>query len=117
MAYIKNDELNEILSRADIVDIISSYLKVTPKGKNYVSLCPFHNDHSPSLIISREKQIFNCFTCRTGGNVFSFVMKYENVSFYEAVSIVAKKIGYTLSGNFDNSEVVSKNKEDYKVYD
>ena len=85
MAYIKNDELNEILSRADIVDIISSYLKVTPKGKNYVSLCPFHNDHSPSLIISREKQIFNCFTCRTGGNVFSFVMKYENVSFYEAV--------------------------------
>ena len=117
MAYIKNDELNEILSRADIVDIISSYLKVTPKGKNYVSLCPFHNDHSPSLIISREKQIFNCFTCRTGGNVFSFVMKYENVSFYEAVSIVAKKIGYTLSGYFDNSEVVSKNKEDYKVYD
>ena len=116
MAYIKNDELNEILSRADIVDIISSYLKVTPKGKNYVSLCPFHNDHSPSLIISREKQIFNCFTCRTGGNVFSFVMKYENVSFYEAVSIVAKKIGYTLSGNFNNIDN-NKNKDDYKVLD
>lgn len=116
MAYIKNEELNEILSRADIVDIISSYLKVTPKGKNHVSLCPFHNDHSPSLIISREKQIFNCFTCRTGGNVFSFVMKYENVSFYEAVSIVAKKIGFSLSGNFNNIDN-NKNKDDYKVLD
>lgn len=116
MAYIKNEELNEILSRSDIVDIISSYLKVTPKGKNYVSLCPFHNDHSPSLIISREKQIFNCFTCRTGGNVFSFVMKYENVSFYEAVSIVAKKIGFSLSGNFNNIDN-NKNKDDYKVLD
>ena len=75
MAYIKDEEINEIRSRANIVDIISSYLQVSQKGKNYVSLCPFHNDHSPSLIISPEKQIFNCFTCRTGGNVFSFVMK------------------------------------------
>ena len=117
MAYIKDEEINEIRSRANIVDIISSYLNVSQKGKNYVSLCPFHNDHSPSLIISPEKQIFNCFTCRTGGNVFSFVMKYENVSFMEAIKIVADKIGYNLSVKDLNVSAQSKNKIDFEIYD
>lgn len=117
MAYIKDEEINEIRSRANIVDIISSYLNVSQKGKNYVCLCPFHNDHSPSLIISPEKQIFNCFTCRTGGNVFTFVMKYENVSFLEAIKIVADKIGYNLNVKDLNVGTESKNKEDFEVYD
>lgn len=117
MAYIKDEEINEIRSRANIVDIISSYLNVSQKGKNYVCLCPFHNDHSPSLIISPEKQIFNCFTCRTGGNVFTFVMKYENVSFLEAIKIVADKIGYNLNVKDLNVNVDSKNKEDFEIYD
>lgn len=117
MAYIKDEEINEICSRANIVDIISGYLKVMPKGKNYVSLCPFHNDHSPSLIISPEKQIFNCFTCRTGGNVFSFVMKHENVSFIEAVKIVADKIGYNLNIKDYTTKEDGKNKLDYEIYE
>ena len=117
MAYISNEEINEIRNQANIVDIISGYLQVTQKGKNYVSLCPFHSDHSPSLIISPEKQIFNCFTCRTGGNVFSFIMKYENVTFLEALHIVAEKIGYKLKN--DNFVKVNDNKfsKDYQIYD
>ena len=116
MAFIKEAEIEEIRQRADIVDIISTYLKVTPKGKNFVALCPFHDDHSPSLIISREKQIFNCFTCRTGGNVFAFVMKYENVDFVEAVKIVANKIGYNLNIANDYAKPI-KNKPEYKIMD
>ncbi len=117
MAYISNEEINEIRNQTNIVDIISGYLQVTQKGKNYVSLCPFHSDHSPSLIISPEKQIFNCFTCRTGGNVFSFIMKYENVTFPEALHIVAEKIGYKLKN--DNFVKVNDNKfcKDYEIYD
>lgn len=114
MALIKDEEINAIREQADIVDIISDYLKLTKKGKNYVAVCPFHDDHSPSLVVSKERQIFNCFTCRTGGNVFSFVMKYENVDFFEALQIVANKIGYKLSStNFNNFE--SKNKKEYEI--
>src|SRR5574344_334912 len=92
-------EIDKIRSNADIVDIISDYIPLTQKGKNYFAVCPFHDDHKPSMVVSKEKQIFNCFTCHTGGNVFSFVMKYENVSFPEAVKIVADKIGVDIKIN------------------
>lgn len=118
MAYIKEDVLNEIRSQADIVDIISDYLDIKPQGKNYIAFCPFHNDNKhPGFIISRERQMFNCFTCRTGGNVFSFIMKYENVTFPEAVKIVADKIGYDLK--IDNFSQVSeeKYKTEYEIMD
>lgn len=115
MAYIKDEVINEIRNAADIVDVISDYLKVIPKGKNFVCVCPFHDDHSPSLVISKERQIFNCFTCRTGGNVFSFVMKYENVCFLEAVAIVAKKIGYDLKINTVADSFSDKNKKSYEI--
>lgn len=117
MAYIKDEEINDIRSHADIVDIISDYLPVTQKGKNFVTVCPFHDDHSPSLVISRERQIFNCFTCRTGGNVFSFIMKYENVGFLEAVKTVANKIGYNLKLDNFTDFTDSKYKEDYEIMD
>lgn len=116
MAYISEEELNNIRSNADIVDVISDYLDLKQRGRNYVAVCPFHDDHSPSLVVSRERQMFTCFTCKTSGNVFSFVMKYENVTFPEAVQIVAKKIGYTLKGDFSNFQK-SKYKKEYEIMD
>ena len=116
MAYISEEELNNIRSNADIVDVISDYLDLKQRGRNYVAVCPFHDDHSPSLVVSRERQMFTCFTCKTSGNVFSFVMKYENVSFPEAVQIVAKKIGYTLKGDFSNFKE-NKYKKEYEIMD
>ncbi len=115
MARISEEEINEIRRRANIVDIISSYLNVEKKGKNYVAVCPFHDDHSPSLVISEDKQIFTCFTCRTSGNVFSFIMEYENVNFLEALKIVANKIGYNLQIDNIKSSSNSEYKLDYEI--
>ena len=99
MAGISDSELNELRLNADIVDIISSYIPLNAKGKNYWGVCPFHEDHSPSMSVSKDKQIYKCFSCGAAGNVFSFVENYENVSFMEAVKIVADKAGFSLSGN------------------
>lgn len=116
MALIKDEEINAIREQSDIVDIISQYLTLTKQGKNYVAVCPFHDDHSPSLVISPEKQIFNCFTCRTGGNVFSFIMKYENVGFLEAVKMVADKVGYKINLDFVSANE-KINQVDYEIMD
>ena len=86
--------IEEILKRTDIVDIISRYINVTKKGRSHVALCPFHDDKNPSLMISRDKQIFKCFVCGAGGNAFSFVERIEKIPFMEAVKKVASYIGY-----------------------
>ena len=85
--------INEIRRKVDIVDVISSYLPLTEKGKNHFGICPFHDDTNPSMSVSRDKQIFKCFSCGASGNVFDFVMNYEHVSFKEALSILANKAG------------------------
>ena len=86
--------VNEVLKRANIVDVISSYLTVTKKGKEYLALCPFHDDSSPSLHISPDTQICKCFVDGTGGSAITFVQKYEHISFAEALVKVAKMVGY-----------------------
>ncbi len=93
MARLSEEEINQIRAKADIVDIIGHYLPLTRKGKNYVAQCPFHDDHDPSMSINVDKQIFKCFVCQTGGNVFGFVQKYEKISFIEAVYKVAELTG------------------------
>lgn len=94
--YYTDDILEEVRSNNDIVDVISSYIKIQKKGANYQGLCPFHNEKTPSFTVSSNKQIFYCFGCHTGGNVISFVMKYENLGFQEAVQYLAKRVGITL---------------------
>jgi DNA primase len=88
------DLIDKILASADIVTVISAYIPVTKKGRSYVALCPFHDDKNPSLNISKEKQIFKCFVCGTGGNAITFVEKYEKISFEEAVRKVADLINF-----------------------
>lgn len=90
------DVINELQEKINIVDVISSYITLEKKGKNYVGLCPFHDDHSPSLSVSPEKKIYKCFVCGEGGNVFDFVKNYEHISFIEAVNQLAKPLGIDL---------------------
>lgn len=111
MVMISNEEINAIRKNCNIVDVISSYVPVTLKGKDYKCVCPFHDDHSPSMSISTSKQIYKCFSCGAAGNVFTFVQNYENVSFIEAVKIVAEKIGYQISGVFKQETVLRYQKE------
>lgn len=103
---ITNEMINEIRNKLDIVEIISNYVPLTQRGKNYFGVCPFHDDHSPSMSVSKEKQIYTCFSCGATGNVFTFVSEYEHINFYEAVKTLGNKVGYNL-GNIN-----IKNKED-----
>lgn len=114
MAVLSNEELNRIRSSVNIVDVIGSSINLEKKGKNYFGICPFHDDHTPSMSVSEEKQIFTCFVCGASGNVFSFVKDYENITFIEAVNKVANFAGITLSQNIN---VVRKYDKEYKAYD
>lgn len=116
MDMIRQEDINHIRSNVDIIDIISSYIPLTPKGRNYFGVCPFHDDHKPSMSVSKEKQIYTCFSCGATGNVFKFVMDYENVSFPESVNIVAQKAGL----NFHVKTLADKpliHQELFDIYD
>ncbi len=114
MAKISPEEIAHIREQADIVEIIGDYIPLTMRGKNYFGVCPFHQDHSPSMSVSREKQMYKCFSCGAAGNVFKFVSEYENISFIEAVAKVAAKIGISL--NISASyKPVSKFAKEYEI--
>lgn len=114
MAYISNETINEIRNKTDIVDVVSKYVNLTKKGKNYIGVCPFHDDHSPSMSVSPEKQIFTCFSCGATGNVFTFVADFEKISFIEAVRLLGDKLGISIASS--NKE--STKKDDYfEIYE
>lgn len=94
--YYSDELVEEVRSRNDIVDVISGYVKLQKKGSSYFGLCPFHNEKSPSFSVSRSKQMYYCFGCGAGGNVFTFIMEYENYSFVEALKMLAERVGMEL---------------------
>lgn len=96
---ISEEKINEIARANDIVDVISQYVRVRKAGKNFIALCPFHADKNPSLHISQSKQVYHCFSCKAGGNIFQFVQQYEKITFIEAVKKLADRAGIELSEN------------------
>mgnify|MGYP001106692027 CR=1 FL=1 len=94
--YYSEDLIEEVRMKNDIVDVISGYVKLQKKGSSYFGLCPFHNEKSPSFSVSRQKQMYYCFGCGAGGNVFTFLMEYENYTFIEAVEYLAERSGVEL---------------------
>lgn len=94
--YYPEELVEEVRQKSDIVDVISNYVSLQKKGSNYMCCCPFHGEKTPSFSVNRTRQIYKCFGCGEGGNVITFVMKYENCTFLEAVKILAEKVGVAL---------------------
>ena len=94
--YYSDEIIEEVRSKNDIVDVISGYVRLQKKGSSYFGLCPFHNEKSPSFSVSRQKQMYYCFGCGAGGNVFTFLMEYENYTFQEALKYLADRAGVEL---------------------
>ena len=113
---MNNQEIiNDIRKKIDIVDLISEYVPLVQKGRNYFGICPFHNDTNPSMSVSREKQIYKCFSCGASGNVFTFVSEYENISFREALEKLAQRVGYNITHSKVKNESIDNKL--YEMYD
>ena len=117
MARISNEQIIEIRNSINIVDIISEYVPLIQKGKNYFGVCPFHDDHNPSMSVSLEKQIYTCFVCGATGNVFTFLMDYEHITFIEAVKKVADKLNISLDIDTPFKKSDSFTDKLYDIYD
>ena len=94
--YYPDEVIEEVRSSNNIVDIIGGYVRLQKKGSSYFGLCPFHNEKSPSFSVSPNKQMYYCFGCGAGGNVFTFLMQYENFTFTEAMQELADRVGVEL---------------------
>lgn len=105
---LKEGEINELKSRADIQSIVSGYVNLKKSGKNYLGLCPFHKEKTPSFSVDTRKQLYHCFGCGEGGDVISFIKKVENIDFVEAAEFLAKKVNYNLQFTHTGSPEVSE---------
>lgn len=114
--YIPQDKIGEIKSRVGIVDLISEYVTLKKAGRNFVGLCPFHKEKTPSFSVNPEKQIFYCFGCGEGGDIFAFLMKVNGISFAESVRYLANKAGISLPVRRMTGEEKTKATEKEKLY-
>lgn len=110
---MNNDLANEIRRKTDIVDIIGERIPLVARGKNFFGVCPFHDDSNPSMCVSREKQIYTCFSCHATGNVFTFLMNYEHIDFKETLRYLGEKVGVNVSG----IQIKQKSNRFDKLYD
>ena len=110
---MNNDLANEIRRKTDIVDIIGERIPLVARGKNFFGVCPFHDDSNPSMCVSREKQIYTCFSCHATGNVFTFLMNYEHIDFKETLRYLGEKVGVNVSG----IQIKQKSNKFDKLYD
>lgn len=111
--YYSDEIIEEVRSRNDIVDVIGGYVSLKHRGNSYSACCPFHHEKTPSFHVNRDKQMYHCFGCGVGGNVFTFVMEYENYSFPEAVKLLAERSGIALPEQEVSGE--QKARENYKI--
>jgi len=112
-----NDQVSEIKSRLDIVDVVSSYVQLKKAGRNYKGLCPFHGEKTPSFVVSTEKQICHCFGCNKGGDIFSFIEEIEGVNFAEALQLLADRAGVKIEKKAFNKEKKGEKDEFFKAHD
>ncbi|MFC1703961.1 DNA primase [Candidatus Omnitrophota bacterium] len=115
MPLVSDQVLNEIQERCDIAEVIASYIPLKRSGRNFKARCPFHHEKTPSFVVSPDKQIFHCFGCGAGGNVFGFLMRHEKMEFREAVQTLAEKVGITLEFNEAATQEAGVNQQLYKV--
>ena len=117
MAYYSDDLIEEVISQNDIVEVISEYVALKKRGRNFVGLCPFHREKTPSFCVSMDKQIYKCFGCSEGGNVISFIMKIENLDFTSTLEFLANRAHidlsrYEVKSSFSANEKAKKDKKD-----
>jgi len=112
---IPESKIEEIRNSVSIVDVISEYVQLRKRGKNFIGLCPFHSEKTPSFTVTEEKQIFHCFGCHVGGNVYKFLMDYKKISFIEAVQEIAQQQGIEIS--YDDEGFNEKQSEQEILYD
>src|SRR3984957_6949637 len=104
--------LEQVRSASDIVDVIGSYVPLKRAGANFVALCPFHKEKSPSFNVNPQKQIFHCFGCSKGGDVFAFVEEYENIGFMDAVRRLAERAKIPLEFDSSPGDLASRHLKD-----
>lgn len=116
--FLPEEFIEEVRLANEIIDVISEYISLKPRGKNFFGLCPFHNEKTPSFSVDPQKQLYHCFGCGEGGNVFNFIMAQERLDFIEAVKFLAERKGISLPGSLDKAEdeeAKRKRQELYKI--
>ena len=114
---ITEDIKQQIIESNDIVDIVEEFLPLKKNGTNYKTNCPFHNEKTPSFVVSRDKQIYRCFGCGKSGNVITFLMEYKNMTFIEAVEYLARRVNINLENIETDKKIIEKNNLLKRLYE